>query len=139
MDPMTAMFTTSQIPASHHNVISNQPEAATPKTAISRIIPIQIERGSASGAFMAQHQSQQNTRHESVERSVPINSLNDLKLHQEVNKVEENIRGYAKPKVGWNNIQYSVFINNPCDHHHLRYHQQQKNQRMEPPVVLRML
>lgn len=88
MNPLSSMFT-NQLHTSHQKV-SDSPKAA------SRIIPIQIERG-PHGAFMGQQSQLQ--RPDSIERSVPINNLNELKMHQEASKAEENIRGFTKPKV----------------------------------------
>ena len=56
---------------------------------VSRIIPIQVDKG--VGAF--------NDREVAVESPSSLNTLQELQQHQTVNKAEENIRGFTKPKV----------------------------------------
>ena len=72
---------------------------------VSRIIPIQVEKG--AGAFK-QSNNNQDLDPASSEPSFSLNTLQELQQHQSANRAEESIRGYAKPKV--NQI---CFLNNP--------------------------
>ena len=65
---------------------------------VSRIIPIQVDKG--VGAF------NELDREVAVESPSSLNTLQELQQHQTVNKAEENIRGFTKPKV---NMIYFVF------------------------------
>ena len=60
---------------------------------VSRIIPIQVEKG--AGAFN-QSNNQENP---AAEPSFSLNTLQELQQHQSANRAEESIRGFTKPKV----------------------------------------
>ena len=60
---------------------------------VSRIIPIQVEKG--AGAFkQANH-----LENPASEPSFSLNTLQELQQHQSANRAEESIRGFTKPKV----------------------------------------
>ena len=75
----------------------NQNQRSSPqgmKDGISRIIPIQVEKG--KNAFSNQTNNEAN---QVREVPISINNLDDLKHHQRQNNAEDSIRGYTKPQV----------------------------------------
>ena len=65
---------------------------------VSRIIPIKVEK--IAGAF---NQSKTTT---TGTDSPNLNTLQELQQHQSLNKAEESIRGFSKPKVWWPTFGY---------------------------------
>ena len=76
------------------NMQAQNSNSQSSKDGVSRIIPIQVEKG--KNAF-----SNQANNDASHVREVPIsiNNLDDLKHHQRQNNAEESIRGFSKPQV----------------------------------------
>ena len=60
---------------------------------VSRIIPIQVEKG--AGAF----KQSDNLENPASEPSFSLNTLQELQQHQSANRAEESIRGFTRPKV----------------------------------------
>ena len=77
------------------------------KDGVSRIIPIQVEKGKNAFSNQANNEASQ-------VREVPIsiNNLDDLKHHQRQNNAEDSIRGYTKPQVHKPHkyILYNIFF-----------------------------
>ena len=87
-------------PFNAHQIMTNQSQQSHDsgsqgsKDGISRIIPIQVEKGKNAFSNKANNEVSQ-------VREVPIsiNNLDDLKHHQRQNNAEETIRGFSKPQV----------------------------------------
>lgn len=74
------------------------------KDGVSRIIPIQVEKGKNAFSNQANNEASQ-----AREVPISINNLDDLKHHQRQNNAEDSIRGYTKPQVYILNTFYMMY------------------------------
>ena len=72
---------------------SSETNSNTQADNVSRIIPIQVEKG--AGAFKQSN----HLENPASEPSFSLNTLQELQQHQSANRAEESIRGFTKPKV----------------------------------------
>ena len=86
----------------------NQNQRSSPqgvKDGVSRIIPIQVEKG--KNAFSNQTNNEAN---QVREVPISINNLDDLKHHQRQNNAEDSIRGYTKPQVVFSSYIFENYV-----------------------------